>query len=138
MFADTNVFLDIATDDGTWASWSAERLLEAGRQDDVLTNVVVLGELSRTFASLGAARRGLRDLAVTVLDLNDEPAFLAGQRFLAYRRAKDDPAQRVLPDFLIGAHALVLGRALITRDTAVYRRYFPDLPLITPETHPHG
>jgi len=40
----------------------------------------------------------------------------------------------VLPDFLVAAHAIVLDQPLLTRDPALYRRYFPELSLITPET----
>ena len=44
--------------------------------------------------------------------------------------------ERVLPDFLIGAHAAIRGHALLTRDPKGYRTYFPSVELITPETHP--
>ena len=42
----------------------------------------------------------------------------------------------VLADFLIGAHAVELGATLVTRDKGRFSTYFPDLTLITPETHP--
>lgn len=45
-----------------------------------------------------------------------------------------DASTHVLPDFLIAVHAIVLDQLLLTRDPALYRRYFPELSLITPET----
>lgn len=57
--------------------------------------------------------------------------FLAGKAFQKYR-ANDGQRTGVLPDFLIGAHAAVLGAPLLTRDSARYRTYFPKLRLIAP------
>jgi hypothetical protein len=76
-------------------------------------------------------------LSLTIQPLDVVSAFVAGKRFQAFRlvRTASENA-RVLPDFLIGAHALTLDVPLLTRDPRLYRRYFPDLSLITPETHP--
>ena len=38
----------------------------------------------------------------------------------------------MLSDFFIGAHAVIEGWSLLTRDPRLYRTYFPDLALITP------
>jgi predicted nucleic acid-binding protein len=60
-----------------------------------------------------------------------EAAFLAGKRFLAYRR-RGGTRRAPLPDFYIGAHAAVTGLPLLTRDARRYRTYFPRLILLTP------
>lgn len=69
--------------------------------------------------------------------LNAEAAFLAGQTFKRYRdRKQPNQAKSILADFFIGGHAQNVGAIIITRDPRFYRTYFPDLTLITPETHP--
>lgn len=64
-----------------------------------------------------------------------EAAFLAGKAHYRYRRQGGE-RERTLPDFLIGAHALVQGHRLLTRDARRYRTYFPELDIIAPDTHP--
>jgi predicted nucleic acid-binding protein len=66
------------------------------------------------------------------LALPSESAFLAGKAFLAYRRNEGLKAS-TLPDFLIGAHAAVADLALLTRDVARYRTYFPTVRLTSPD-----
>lgn len=136
---DTNVIVDVLQDDPRWAAWSADRLSDAGMAGDVIVNVVVVGELSRDYLDLTTLRGALDRLHVSIRSLDDEAAFLAGKRFVAARAARTDTAPaRPLPDFFIGAHAVTLGALLLTRDPTLYRRYFPDLTLITPETHADG
>jgi predicted nucleic acid-binding protein len=48
-------------------------------------------------------------------------AFAASRAFSLYRRA-GGKREKVLPDFLIGAHAAIRGYALLTRDPSGYRR----------------
>lgn len=136
-FVDSNVLIDALERDPVWFSWSSARLVEAGSAEKAYVDPIVVAELSRGFAALDELNARLRRFAVEVVPLDEETAFLAGKRFQEFRRtrAAEEPA-RVLPDFLIGAHALTLGVPLLTRDPRLYRRYFPDLALITPDTHP--
>jgi predicted nucleic acid-binding protein len=57
--------------------------------------------------------------------------FLAGKAFHRYRSA-GGKRTGVLPDFFLGAHAVVSDCLLITRDAARYRTYFPGIMLIAP------
>jgi hypothetical protein len=57
--------------------------------------------------------------------------FLAGHVHCRYRQVGGS-REKVLPDFVIGAHAMVLGCGIVTRDARRYRSYFPWVPLITP------
>ena len=62
-----------------------------------------------------------------------EAAFLAGKAFVRYRK-RGGRRNSTLPDFYIGAHAAVARMALLTRDAARYRTYFPDVRVIAPES----
>src|SRR5690348_4129513 len=73
-----------------------------------------------------AARRNLAEGRFVILDIPRAALFLAGKAFAQYRRVGGTKTG-VLPDFLIGAHALVEGVSLITRDSARYRTYFPGI-----------
>lgn len=135
---DTNVVIDVVTRNPRWFSWSAAVVLDAARTGDALINNIVLAELSSGYSSLENLLRVLEDADIQLVPIGEQVAFDAGHAFARWRRSRSaDEPRRVLPDFLIGAHALSLGAALATRDQRVYRTYFPDLPLITPETD-HG
>ncbi len=60
-----------------------------------------------------------------------EAAFLAGQRFIRYRR-RGGARRSPTPDFYIGAHAALAGLTLLTRDAKRYRTYFPTLRVVAP------
>jgi predicted nucleic acid-binding protein len=134
-FVDTNIVIDILSGDDVWGDWSIDRLSDARRDGPVLFNAIILAELSRNYASLADLHGALSFLGLVSEPIDDRTAFIAGQRFVTYRGMRDrDKAYRVLPDFFIGAHAIVCNMPLLTRDPAHYRRYFPELILITPET----
>ena len=136
-FVDTNILLDVWNDERTWADWSIKRMGEFARTGDLVINTIVLAEVSRSFPTLLEAEAKIAALDLTVLPLDNAVAFLAGHRFADYRRTRGTGGSpRVLPDFLIGAHAAMLAMPLLTRDPQHYSRYFPELTLITPETHP--
>lgn len=134
---DSNVLIDVFNRDPGWSDWSRaqiQRLNDTG--DELVVNHVVVAEIATNFASVDDMRDMLDDLDVEVLPLSEEIAFAAGRAFREYRRTHRD-RDAILADFLIGGHAATLGASILTRDVALYRRYFPDLTLITPETH-HG
>jgi predicted nucleic acid-binding protein len=60
-----------------------------------------------------------------------EAGFLAGKCFVRYRRA-GGRRRAPLPDFFIGAHAAIREHAVLTRDAARYRTYFPTVRVIAP------
>lgn len=130
-FVDTNVLLDLVTDDPGFADRSLGALEAATLRGPLLVNDVVYAELSVRYARIADV-----DAFVTAAGLRREALpraalFLAGKAFLAYRRA-GGTRTGVLPDFFIGAHAAVRGAPLLTRDAARYRSYFPDVEVIVP------
>ena len=128
---DSNVLLDVMTDDARWAPWSSSRLAEAADRSRLVINPVVYAEISVRFSRIEDLEAALEHTPIDREPIPYEAAFLAGKAFVDYRRRggrKDAP----LPDFFIGAHAAVAGYTLLTRDAARYRTSFPKLPLIAP------
>lgn len=130
---DTNVLLDLVTDDPVWADWSIRQLDAAAMQGRLVINAVVYAELSVRFERVEDLEEVLDEAGITVEDIPRAALFLAGKVFLKYRAAGGSRTG-VLPDFFIGAHAAVLGLPLLTRDVQRYRTYFPSLSLIAPQT----
>lgn len=128
---DTNVLLDIVTNDPRWADWSIARLDAAALKGPLLINGVVYAELSVRFATIEALDVLLDDAGIVVQAIPRAALFLAGKAFTQYRSA-GGMRTGVLPDFFIGAHAAVTGWPLLTRDAGRYRHYFPTIDLVVP------
>jgi predicted nucleic acid-binding protein len=131
IFVDTNVLLDVATDDPSWADWSQQQLDAAALRDRLAINPVVYAEFSSRFAQIEDADAMLASVDIVMAEMPRSALFLAGQVFKTYRR-RGGVRTGVLPDFFIGAHAAVLDAPLITRDIGRYRAYFPTVELIAP------
>jgi len=126
---DSNVLLDVITNDKPWASWSESALRKAAEHSTLAINPIIFAEVSMKFARIEDADAALADFAREPLPF--EAGFLTGKAFLAYRKrggAKRSP----MPDFYVGAHAVVRSMTLLTRDAARYRTYFPALNIIAP------
>lgn len=136
IFIDTNILIDIIAPAQQWRDWSFDQLDRLGREQLLTINSIVLAELASGFPTLTEATTWLGTVGIGLRTLTDEAAFHGG---LAFRHYRADRTRRtsILADFLIGAHARELEASLLTRDATIYSRYFPDLPLITPETA-HG
>ena len=130
---DTNVLLDIFTNDAKWRSWSEHAVRDALVTGSVGINPIIYAEASPAFVDAGRFDRSLDALMVARLQLPYAAAFTAGRAFLQYRRAGGTRTSP-LPDFYIGAHAITDGLVLLTRDVARYRTYFPSIALITPDS----
>jgi len=128
---DSNVLLDIATEDRTWYEWSAHALASAADQGPLVINAIIYAEVSIGFAAIEELDDALPPDVFAREPLPYEAGFLAGKAFVAYRRrggARSVP----LPDFYIGAHAAINSHRLLTRDAQRYRTYFPTVQLLTP------
>jgi predicted nucleic acid-binding protein len=130
---DSNVLLDII-DRSPWMDWSARRLAAARDAGTVVINQIILAETAARFRDAAAAEASAF-ARIERESLPWEAAFQAGQAHQLYRNAGGE-RERTLPDFLIGAHAMTKGHQLLTRDPRRYRRYFTDLDIIAPDTHP--
>jgi predicted nucleic acid-binding protein len=131
VLVDSNVLLDIFTEDPTWFDWSANALAERTEHSILVINPIIYAEISVGFESIEELERALPAERIEREPLPWEAAFLAGKSYVAYRR-RGGERRSPLPDFYIGAHAAVRGMTLLTRDAARYRTYFPGLQLVAP------
>lgn len=131
MLVDSNVLLDVATNDPVWGVRSAAALARHAEHAVLVINPIIFAEVSVGFDRIEDAEAALPHDLFRREPLPYEAAFLAGKAFLAYRRRSGN-RRSPLPDFYIGAHAAVAGYPLLTRDAARYRTYFPRLAVVEP------
>ena len=131
VLVDSNVLLDVVTDDPIWGSWSGATLARTADEAVLVINALVYAEVSIGFAAIEVLEDALPADLFRREDLPYEAAFLAGKAFLTYRQ-RGGTKRSPLPDFYIGAHAAVSRYRLLTRDATRYRTYFPKLALIAP------
>ncbi len=126
---DSNVLLDIITQDPTWRSWSEAALRRAAEHSTLAINAIIFAEVSMKFDRIEDADAALVDFEREPLPY--EAGFLAGKAFLAYK-SRGGAKRSPMPDFYVGAHGAISGMELLTRDAARYRTYFPRLKVISP------
>jgi predicted nucleic acid-binding protein len=129
---DSNVLIDVMTDDREWATWSEQQLELAASVGAILINDVIYAEISARFVSSDALDAHLFGYRIDLRPTPRAALFLAGKAYLKYRRA-GGLRTGVLPDFFIGAHAAVANIPLLTRDARRYQHYFPTIDLIAPD-----
>lgn len=132
---DTNALIDALGPSSPTRAWSLAAMKQSLEQGPLVINPVIWSELAASPLSEQQLSQALQWLDLKRETLSYEVAFRAGKAHLAYRQ-KGGQGERTLPDFLIGAHASVRSHRLLTRDAARYRTYFPDLDIISPDTHP--
>jgi predicted nucleic acid-binding protein len=137
ILVDTDVLIDIAVRDPVWLRWSRRRVEAARRESVILINQIIYSEFSLRYETIDDVDNVIPEDEFRRESLPWEAAFAASKAFALYRRSGGQ-REKVLPDFLIGAHAAVRGYAILTRDPQGYRTYFPGLEIIAPDTHPNG
>ena len=135
VLVDSNVILDVFLNDPTWADGSESVLEELSAANRLFINPMVYAEVSIGFERIEELESALRPAGFILLDIPKEALFLAGKVFLRYKK-RNGKKRFPLPDFFIGAHAAVMGLALLTRDARRYRSYFPSVRLISPRPQP--
>jgi len=131
---DSSVILDVLTGDPTFGEASREALRRAYDRGVLVACDIVWGEVRAHFPEEAAFRSTLATLGVVYESLQQEAAELAGKLWreycLATRRKRD--RDRLVADFLIGAHAQKQAEALLSRDRGFFRSHFEELRLIDP------
>jgi predicted nucleic acid-binding protein len=128
---DSCILIDVFSNDVRWAQWSIDQLEALGRRAALVINPIILAEVSARFERAIDLEQALAVLPFRRDALPWDAAFLAGQAFRVYRR-KSGQKTSPMPDFYIGAHALVGQMRLLTRDASRYTTYFPKLEVIAP------
>jgi predicted nucleic acid-binding protein len=128
---DSNVLLDVATNDPEWSDWSASALAETAEHTILVINPIIYAEVSVGYSTIEALDAAFPAALYRREPLPWEAGFLAGKSFLLYRR-RGGSRTSPLPDFYVGAHAAIGSLALLTRDAARYRSYFPKVEILAP------
>jgi len=128
---DSSVVLAILKDEPGGASW-LDLTLRLRSDYSLVVCDVTYAELSAIFPSERQLQQKLADLGIGFDPIIPATAFLAGQIFAAYRKA-GGPRQSLIPDFMIGAHALVQAAGLIAADRGYLRAHFRQLKLFQPK-----
>ena len=130
---DSNIIIDIL-EESSWSPWSERQVLKASSEGQLVINQIVLAETATYFEDAINLDRNLAALRMVKEELPWSASTMAGLSHALYRRS-GGVRDRVLPDFLIGAHAMQKNYRLLTRDGRRYRAYFPKLEIIAPDTH---
>lgn len=128
---DSNLILDVITDDSRWGAWSAAQLCRALDAGPVLINAIVYAEIAFACGRIEEVDALLPQHLYAYRPIPREASFLAARAHAAYRQ-RGGQRLMILADFLIGAHALLEAKALLRRDGRRYRQAFPGLRLVLP------
>lgn len=149
---DTNILLDILIPDEIHSLQSKERLDRHAEKGRLIICELVYAELAAQFISARELKDFLADTGIRLIPSDESTLHAAGERWMMYARSRRRSMQcancgaradflcpkcrqpiacrqRILSDFIIGAHAMVHAEALLTRDRGFYRAYFRDLKI---------
>jgi predicted nucleic acid-binding protein len=132
VLVDTNVILDIVTNDPLWKPWSLDSLNRLAIEHRLAINDVIFAELAPGFDTFEEVDRLVDEMGLALRPIPRAALFLAGKVHQKYRRRAGIKAG-VLPDFFIGAQAAIEGLTLLTRDVGRFGAYFPTINLVTPD-----
>lgn len=136
-FLDTNVLIYAFEPGSPFRDWAREVISKSVTGKGAMVNPIVVAEISVGDTDPGSVSDRIRSWGVEIINLPAAAAPVCAAAFAAYRaRCKRNSGKSItatpLPDFFIGAHALILKARLATADESRYRTCFPDLELVTP------
>ena len=129
---DSSVLLDVLADDPRFADASESCLGEALAHNDLVVCAAVVAEVQSLLETRDTAMDTLAQLGLRYLPTTEQAAVRAGHMQRRFRD-RGGRRERVVADFLIGAHALLQCSGLITRDDGFFRDYFKGLKVIVPK-----
>ena len=147
---DTNILFDILLEDRTHFANSKQVIDRCIEQGQLVISEIVYAELAGQFESNSDVTRFLSDTSIKLVQSNEQALSLAGQKWKEYSRKKKkelqcaecgkfvivcckncdcviSSRQRMVSDFMIGAHAQIHADLLLSRDRGIYKSYFKDV-----------
>lgn len=128
---DSSVLIDILSGDRVFGPRSRAAVMDANGRGGLVACDVVWAEVAGWAPSGDEAVHSLDRMGIQFAPSTRQTSLAAGRSLARYRRA-GGTRERILPDFLIGAHAMLQADRLLTRDRGFYRRHFEDLLVIDP------
>ena len=128
---DTNILLDVLLPNEAFVEASTAAVEESANLGSLVVCDFVYAELCVHFPNQRDCDRFLSSNEIRVEPLSRQAHFEASQAWRMYRK-QGGQRTRILPDFLIGAHAQLHASRLLSRDRGFYRKLFPALILIDP------
>ena len=127
---DSSVLFAVFNGEPEGAGW-LDYLLTLRVEAHLVACDIVWAEVAPLFPNLDALRATMSELDVKFSPLDDAVCFVAGQLFTRYRKA-GGPKGRMVPDFMIAAHAQERADGLVTADRGFTRDHFRRLRLFSP------
>lgn len=135
---DTNVVIYSSDSDSPFFNWAHDLIVDAAMGDGVAVNAVSVAELCVGDPNPATVVDRLHRLGVQVLDVPAAAAGVCADAYHQFRERRTAESGKLsptmpLPDFFIGAHAMIMGWELATADRSRFKTYFPALTLRTPQ-----
>ena len=128
---DSSVLLDVLTNDPNHGQASLRALDAARGLGRLVICPVVWAEVGAFFDQTDRMRLALNAAGITFDPFDEISASLAAHQWRKYRQG-GGRRTRMIPDFLVAAHAQTRAAALLTRDRGFHRRYFETLRIVEP------
>lgn len=130
---DTNILIYLTTETSSLHEWAVEQLLNCKNAGPALVSDIVYCEFA-----VGMPSQSAVDEVISLFDLErfrtpDTALYRAATAFKEYKNKNKGEKTGVLPDYLIGAAAVVLNAPLLTSNPKDFVNYFPELSLICPD-----
>lgn len=134
---DTNVLIYSADPQSRFHKWSRHLISQEAAKRNAAASAIVIAELCVGETYPAAVPAWLLAWGILLVDVTASASVLCAEAYTLYKArrmaASEKSAPDVpLPDFFIGAHAMVMDWEIATADPGRFKTYFPDVPLLLP------